>query len=109
MSDSQNKPLKSEDGGNSRAQDAFQSVGEQIDQLTLENEDGSAGCEKGNDEPKVVDEIESLCMNCGRDVRPWLDTLNDPMRKTLRQSGHHPTLVDADSLLSRDHFDVLLL
>lgn len=68
MSDSQNEPLKSEDGGNSRAQDVFQSVGEQIDQLTLKNEDGSAEGEKGNDEPKVVDEIESLCMNCGRDV-----------------------------------------
>lgn len=69
MSDSQNEPLKSEDGGNSRAKDVFQSVGEQIDQLTLQNEDGSSGGGKGNDEPKVVDEIESLCMNCGRDVR----------------------------------------
>lgn len=68
MSDSQNGPLKSEDGGNSRAQDVFQSVGEQIDQLTLKNEDSSAEGEKGNDEPKVVDEIESLCMNCERDV-----------------------------------------
>lgn len=68
MSDSQTEPLKSEDGGNSRDQDIFQSVGEQIDQLTLKNEDGSAGSENGIDEPKVVDEIESLCMNCGRDV-----------------------------------------
>ena len=68
MSDSPNEPLKSEDGGNSRAQDVFQSVGEQIDQLTLKNEDSSAEGEKGNDEPKVVDEIESLCMSCGRDV-----------------------------------------
>lgn len=70
MSDSQNEPLKSADGGNSRAKDVFQSVGEQIDQLTLrKNEDGSVGGGNGNDEPKVVDEIESLCMNCGRDVR----------------------------------------
>lgn len=74
MPDSQNKPLESEDGGNCRAKDVFQSVGEQIDQLTLQNEDGSAGGGKGNDEPKVVDEIESLCMNCGRDVRLWLET-----------------------------------
>lgn len=69
MSDSQNELLKSEYGGNSRAQDVFQSVGQQIDQLTLKNEDGTAGGEKGNDEPRVVDEIESLCMNCGSDVR----------------------------------------
>lgn len=69
MSDSQNEPLISADGGNSRTKDVFQSVGKQIDQLTLENEDGSAGGGEGNDEPKVVDEIESLCMNCGRDVR----------------------------------------
>lgn len=68
MSDSQNEPLKSEDGGKSRAQDLFQSVGEQIDQLNLKNEDSSAEGKKGSDEPKVVDEIESLCMNCGRDV-----------------------------------------
>lgn len=74
MSDSQNELLKSEDGGNSRAQDVFQSVGQQIDQLTLKNEDGTAGGEKGNDEPRVVDEIESLCMNCGSDVRLWLET-----------------------------------
>lgn len=75
MSDSQNEPLKSAGGGNSRAKDVFQSVGEQIDQLTLQNEDGSVEGRNGNDEPKVVDEIESLCMNCGRDVRLRVETL----------------------------------
>ncbi len=68
MSDSHKEHLKSEDGGNSRAKDVFQSVGDQIDLLNLTGEDGSAGGENGNEESKVVDEIESLCMNCEKNV-----------------------------------------
>ncbi len=43
----------------------FQTVGNQVEGLNL-GRDGDNGEDEG---PKVVDEIESLCMNCGENVR----------------------------------------
>jgi len=56
----------------------FDSIGKKAENLTI-NEDGRptangtestslASEEKTDDEPKVVDEIESLCMNCHENV-----------------------------------------
>ena len=39
----------------------FETVGNQVRGLNLEEDEENGG-------PKLVDEIESLCMNCGKDV-----------------------------------------
>ena len=39
----------------------FETVGNQVQGLNLDEEESDGG-------PKVVDEIESLCMNCGDNV-----------------------------------------
>lgn len=53
------------------ATDFFQSIGEKASQLngtTATNGTNGAGHDADEDEPKVVEEIESLCMNCHEDV-----------------------------------------
>ncbi len=43
----------------------FRTVGNQVEGLNISGD----GEDNGDDGPKVVDEIESLCMNCGENVR----------------------------------------
>lgn len=60
--------------------DFFESLGKKAEQLTINEQNGSqqpppalngATTEpEGEDDQKVVDEIESLCMNCRENVRP---------------------------------------
>ena len=51
----------------------FRNVGKQVEDLSLEpGEVSSEGLEDGHDAAdnlKIVEEIESLCMNCHEDVR----------------------------------------
>jgi len=57
----------------------FESLGQKAENLTINEQNGGqvdlAGDEKQldvEDDQKVVDEIESLCMNCHENVRPSL-------------------------------------
>ena len=58
--------------------DFFDSIGKKAENLTIKDQnstkdpatDGTESIEQaGDDEPRVVDEIESLCMNCQQNVR----------------------------------------
>lgn len=46
--------------------DFFESIGKKAEQLTIDDKDksGDQTAQVADDEQKVVDEIESLCMNC---------------------------------------------
>jgi len=44
--------------------DLFEDVGKKVDGMGL----GESGDKEGNRGPKLVDEIESYCMNCGENV-----------------------------------------
>jgi zinc finger protein len=57
--------------------DFFESIGKKAENLTINEQNGKPetatnGIESANaaddDEPKIVDEIESLCMNCRENV-----------------------------------------
>ena len=64
--------------------DFFESIGKKAENLTTNEKNeksentttnGATSAEPAlddDDEPKVVDEIESLCMNCRENVRPVL-------------------------------------
>ena len=73
--------LRQEDEGPSRYSEdetaqMFQTVGDQVEGLDL----GRDGEVNGDEGPKVVEEIESLCMNCGENVR--LDIIALPLSLT---------------------------
>lgn len=51
----------------SLAKDLFEDMGRKVETMN-----GSANTADGDSEPKVVEEIESLCMNCHADVSPDL-------------------------------------
>ncbi|MCJ1266105.1 nucleolar zinc-finger protein [Lobaria immixta] len=59
---SHNEYLDSEYGPQYRDKGPFPSVSDQIDRLNLNSDD--AGSDPGDDDVRVVEEIESLCMNC---------------------------------------------
>jgi hypothetical protein len=63
---------------------------EEID--NLDNDDGHT--------QKLVDEIESMCINCEENV--WAT-------RFVANSGHDSTSVDKDPLLPRGHFNVILM
>ena len=70
--------LYSEHGPNYREPKPFQSVGDQIARLNLKggeesSHDDGVDEDDGENELKLVEEIESLCMKCGENVRflPW--------------------------------------
>lgn len=64
---SHNEYLDSEYGPQYRDEGPFQSVKDQIERLNLYDDDGES--EPGDDEVRVMEEIESLCMKCGENVR----------------------------------------
>lgn len=52
------------------ATEFFESIGQKASQLNGATTNGVNGdAEQDDDEPKVVEEIESLCMNCHENVR----------------------------------------
>lgn len=62
--------LRHEDDGSSghskdEVAQMFQTVGNQVENLII----AGNGEDNRGEGPKVVDEIESLCMNCGENVR----------------------------------------
>ena len=49
----------------------FQTVGDQVKDLIAKEKSVPAGDSDEGEGPKVVDEIESLCMNCEENVRSF--------------------------------------
>lgn len=64
---SHNEYLDSEYGPQYRDKGPFPSVSDQIDRLNLNSDDACS--DSGDDDVRVVEEIESLCMNCEENVR----------------------------------------
>lgn len=54
--------------------DFFESIGKKAENLTIDEKNGKSEVATGvestvdSDEPQIVDEIESLCMNCRENV-----------------------------------------
>lgn len=46
----------------------FESIGKKAENLTINDKDAKTEAESASDEPQLVDEIESLCMNCRENV-----------------------------------------
>lgn len=64
----------------------FESIGQKASQLNGTAGDAAAeGQQDGDDEPKVVEQIESLCMNCHENVRAHSPI---PRSAPLLSSGH---------------------
>jgi zinc finger protein len=58
--------------------DFFESIGKKTENLTVKDEPTDGAAPKLNDEEdqRVVDEIESLCMNCHENVQLHLQNLH---------------------------------
>lgn len=54
--------------GEDKSQELFENVGKKVEALQLGNEVDTGGTVDGRDDGRVVDEIESLCMNCQENV-----------------------------------------
>ena len=81
----------------------FETVGKQVRGINLDEEN------EGDDGPKVVDEIESLCMNCHKNVcRSVVACVWVSLMRT-HASGSDPSSLDEDSVLSRNNTNVILL
>jgi hypothetical protein len=70
----------------------FSTVGSQV-----------AGLEGDDVDTKLVDEIESLCMNCEKNVGPPFA----PLHQVLTIPGNYENATHQNSLLPRDHSHVL--
>jgi hypothetical protein len=90
--------------------DFFESIGKKAETLTTDNKNGEPQAESAaeavSDEPQLVDEIESLCMNCRENVsaisyRFTLSLANFP---GINTPSPYP-----NSFLPRDYHHVLLL
>lgn len=100
-----NEPAVGTDG--KAFDDFFESIGKQAAKTGGDNSTDNAPASLTDDEPRVVDEIESLCMNCHENVRfSPSNTLNYIL---LTFSGNYSFTLDAHSILSRNHPHVLLL
>lgn len=90
--------------------DYFESLGKKAQNLSSnDNTNGAATNGLAEDEDqKVVDEIESLCMNCHENV--CYSIFSSPMIPANPPLlGNHPTTSHTNSLLPRDHSHVLFL
>ena len=80
----------------SLAKDLFEDMGRKV---------AEASAQEGDDDVKVVDSIESLCMNCHENVRPYQYSY----LFILLCVGHHPSSSDQNPTLPRDCNHVLRL
>jgi hypothetical protein len=90
--------------------DFFDSIGNKVENTNKQN-GATNGAEvegtvtEADDEPRVVDEIESLCMNCHANVSSskccWC--------AELMNTGNHTPATYTNTLLPRNHNHVLLL
>lgn len=84
--------------------DLFAAIGKQVLGLNLGDDERPAE----DDRVQVVDEIESLCMNCHEDVSYSRSFICEQRWLTF-VTGHDATITDKNPILSRDHSDVILL
>jgi hypothetical protein len=78
----------------SLAQDLFEDMGRKV---------AEASAQEGDDDTKVVDVIESLCMNCHEDVCMLLCAKD----KQLTMTGNYKTPTHQDPFLPRNRHYVL--
>lgn len=76
----------------------FPAICDQINRLNLNGDDTNSDPE--DDDLRIVEEIESLCMKCGEDVR-LCSCYSLPAKNTDRCShpGYHSTSFDEDPIL----------
>jgi len=55
-------------GHPARHEDLFEDVGKKVEGMNLGDSGDKESNENGDDGPKLVEEIESYCMNCGENV-----------------------------------------
>lgn len=93
--------------------DFFDSIGKRAENLTINDKkeaatNGDAAVDNyADDEQKVVDEIESLCMNCHENVSRCMYYFT----RTISNSkpGNYAPPPDTNTFLPRDYHNVLLL
>ena len=79
--------------------DFFDAIGNKVSNLTPGQDDGTA---EGDDEPRAVEEIESLCMTCHENVRIRPVTFKRDCRLTEWLTVHHKTSAHFDTLGNSD-------
>lgn len=79
----------------SLAKDLFEDMGRKVDEASAQQEE---------DDSRVVDEIESMCMNCHDNVR---SPYNCGTHSELIFSGYHAPPSDKNPLFPRDCYHVL--
>jgi len=86
---------------------AFESLGQKAAELSINDNNQTAlpTLDDGEDQ-KVVDEIESLCMNCHENVAVLV---SKPQTFYLYQTGNHSFTTHSNTVLPRDHTHVLFL
>jgi hypothetical protein len=96
--------------------DLFEDVGKKVEDLSLDQhgvtdsanlEEADLGAGADGDSQRMVDEIESLCMNCQEDVgtaRPFSNA-----NTKHRLLGYHAIAPHAHTILQRDYPYVVLL
>lgn len=65
--------------------------------------------EPENDDDRPVQEIESLCLNCGENVNEALISVCMGRGLTSIAEGNNPTALDVNTIFSRNHHHVLPL
>jgi hypothetical protein len=83
----------------SLAKDLFEDMGRKVTEASAQEPD-----QDGN---KVVDEIESLCMNCEENVGVF--SMNQCIPKLTRTPGSDAPAIDQDTLFPRNSHHVLRL
>lgn len=105
---SRNELYDAEYGPQYRDKGPFPSVDDQIEKLNLGSDDATS--ESGDDDIKVVEEIESMCMKCEQNVcLSSCGSLPASDIEYCAHLGYHSTTFDQDPILSGDHLDVILL
>ena len=98
--------------------DYFESLGKKAEHLSVNDSTATAPVAtnsttpvievkpEAEDDQKVVDEIESLCMNCRENVTFPQSSFQPIAHQTV---GYHPFTAHSNPFLPRDHNHVILL
>lgn len=95
------------------AQEVFEDMGKKVEGLSLRDqplhgEGLPSQQENVEQEPKVVEEIESLCMNCHEQVGQGA-SVRSPLHANTWLSGHHTSALDSNPLLPRSCHHVIFV
>lgn len=90
-------------------EDLFQDVGKKVEGMSLGDSGDKESNEDRDDGPKLVDEIESYCMNCGENVC-FATAPPSSLAFLIRFGlGYNASTVNQDPVLPRDYSDVVPL